>query len=139
MVKGSKPFGPALTNLFQENYESALKDIEFSLNSQEFHPDSEIRGVISVNYPGRYDGVVINTQILDSNEHIIYKSYNGKNISQNVARLFISKDVMPDNKAEFTATISFEPEKEYEVKFRASIIEQHKEIESKIIFAKYSI
>lgn len=139
MVKGSKPFGPALTNLFQENYESALKDIEFSINSQEFHPDSEIRGEISVNYPGRYDGVVVNTQILDSNEHIIYKSYNGKNISQNVARLFISKDVMPDNKAEFTATISFEPEKEYEVKFRASIIEQHKEIESKIIFAKYSI
>lgn len=115
-----------------------MKDIEFSLNSKEFHPNSEIRGTISVSYPGRYDGVVINTQILDSNEHIIYKSYNGKNISQNVARLFISKDVMPDNKAEFTATISFEPKKEYEVKFRASIIEQHKEIESKIIFAKYS-
>ena len=115
-----------------------MKDILFKLNSTEIHPNSEIVGTISVSYPGRYDGVVINTQILDSNEHITYKSYNGKIISNNVARLFINKDVMSDNKAEFTAVIKFEPTKEYEVKFRASIIEQHKEIESQIIFAKYS-
>ena len=115
-----------------------MKDIEFSLNSRDIHPNSEIAGTISVSYPGRYDGVVINTQILGSNEHILYKSYNGKNISHNVARLFISRDVMADNKAEFTAVIKFEPRQEHEVKFRASIIEQHKEIESQIIFARYS-
>jgi len=45
---------------------------------------------------------------------------------------------MSENKAEFTAMIKFEPTQEYEVKFRVSIIEQHKEIESQIIFAKYS-
>ncbi|AFS83486.1 hypothetical protein [Candidatus Nitrosopumilus sediminis] len=116
-----------------------MKDLEFELNSTDIHPDSEIRGTILVSYPGRYDGVVINTQISDSNEHIIYKSYNGKKISQNVSRLFINKDVMPEHKAEFTAIINFEPKQEHEIKFRVSIIEQHKEIESKIIFAKYSI
>ena len=115
-----------------------MKDLEFKLNSTEIHPNSEIVGTISVSYPGRYDGVVVNTTILDSNEHIIYKSYNEKKISQNVSRLFINKDVMPENKAEFTAIINFEPNQEYEVKFRVSIIEQHKEIESQIIFAKYS-
>ena len=115
-----------------------MKDIEFKLNSTDIHPKSEIIGTITVSYPGRYDGVVINTQILDSNEHIVYKSYNEKKISQNVSRLFINKDVMPENKAEFTALIEFEPKQEHEVKFRASIIEQHKEIESQIIFAKYS-
>ena len=115
-----------------------MKDLEFELDSTDIHPNSEIKGIISVSYPGRYDGVVINTQIFDSNEHIIYKSYNGKNISQNVSRLFINKDVMPENKAEFTALINFEPEQEHEIKFRVSIIEQHKEIESQIIFAKYS-
>ena len=115
-----------------------MKDIEFSLNSKDIHPNSEIKGTISVSYPGRYDGVVINTTILDSNEHIIYKSYNEKKISQNVSRLFINRNTMPENKAEFTAVISFEPTQEHEVKFRASIIEQHKEIESQIIFAKYS-
>jgi len=116
-----------------------MKDLEFKLDSTDIHPNSEIHGTISVTYPGRYDGVVINTQILDSNEHIIYKSYNGKNISQNVSRLFINKDVMPENKAEFTASIDFEPKQEHEIKFRVSIIEQHKEIESQIIFAKYSV
>ena len=116
-----------------------MKDIEFKLNSIDIHPNSEIRGTISVSYSGRYDGVVINTQILDSNEHIVYKSYNGKIISQNVSRLFINKDVMPENKVEFTALIKFEPKQEHEIKFRVSIIEQHKEIESQIIFAKYSI
>ena len=116
-----------------------MKDMEFNLNSKDIHPNSEIKGTVSVSYPGRYDGVVINTTILDSNEHIIYKSYNGKNISQNVSRLFINKDTMPENKAEFTAVINFEPNQEHEIKFRVSIIEQHKEIESQIIFAKYSI
>ena len=116
-----------------------MGDLEFKLNSTDIHPNSEIKGTISVAYPGRYDGVVINTQILDSNEHIIYKSYNEKKISQNVSRLFINKDVMSDNKAEFSALIEFEPKQEHEVKFRVSIIEQHKEIESKIIFAKYSV
>jgi len=115
-----------------------VKDLEFKLNSIEIHPDSEIKGSIVVSYPGRYDGVVINTTILDSNEHIIYKSYNEKKISQNVSRLFINKDVMPEHKAEFTAIINFQPNQEHEVKFRVSIIEQHKEIESQIIFAKYS-
>jgi len=115
-----------------------VKDLEFKLNSTDINPNSEIKGTILVSYPGRYDGVVVNTTILDSNEHIIYKSYNEKKISQNVSRLFINKDVMPENKAEFTAIINFEPNQEYEVKFRVSIIEQHKEIESKIIFAKYS-
>lgn len=115
-----------------------MKDIELKLNDLEIHPNSEIKGTILVNYPGKYDGVVINTQILNSNELIIYKSYNGKKISQNVSRLFISKDVMNDNKAEFTAVIEFNPQNPHDVKFRASIIEQHKEIESVILFANYS-
>ena len=115
-----------------------MGDLEFKLDSTNIHPNSEIKGEISVTYPGRYDGVVVNTTILDSNEHIIYKSYNKKEISQNVSRLFISKDTMPNHTAVFTATINFEPKQDHEVKFRVSIIEQHKEIESKIIFAKYS-
>ncbi len=115
-----------------------MKDLEFNLNTKEIHPNSEIKGTLSVSYLGPYDGVVINTTIMDSNEHITYKSSNGKKISQNVSRLFINKNTMPENKAEFTAIISFEPKQEHEVKFRASIIEQHKEIESQIIFAKYS-
>ncbi len=115
-----------------------MKDIELKLDSKTIKPNSEIKGTVIVNFTGRYDGIVINTQILNSNELIVYKSYNGKEISDNVSRLFISKDVMPDNKAVFTAVIEFEPKESHEVKFRASIIEQHKEIESDILFAKFS-
>ena len=45
---------------------------------------------------------------------------------------------MPDNKAGFTASIEFEPKQSHDVKFRASIIEQHKEVESVQLFAKFS-
>ena len=115
-----------------------MKDIELKLENTNIAPNSEIKGHIAVNYSGRYDGVVINTQIFGSNELVVYRSYNGKKISQNVSRLFISKDNMPDNKAEFTISIEFEPKETHEVKFRVSIIEQHKEIESDVLFAKYS-
>jgi hypothetical protein len=115
-----------------------LKDLELKLDNATIKPHSEVKGYIVVNYPGRYDGVVINTQILGSNELVVYRSYNGKKISQNVSRLFISRDSMPDNKAEFTASIEFEPKEIHDVKFRVSIIEQHKEIESDIVFAKFS-
>ncbi len=115
-----------------------MKDIELKLNNINISPGSEIKGFIKVNYPGRFDGVVINTQIIGSNELVVYKSFNENKISQNVSRLFIGKDSMPENKAELTASIEFEPKEPHEVKFRVSIIEQHKEIESDVVFAKFS-
>ncbi len=116
-----------------------MKYIELKLNNENIKPRVEIKGYITVNFPGRYDGVVVNIQILDSNNLVVYKSYNNKQISQNVSRLFISKDSMPDDKAEFTAIIDFIPEQLHDVKFRVSIIEQHKEVESEQLFAKFSV
>tara|TARA_B100000029_G_scaffold155985_1_gene151322 strand:+ start:85 stop:435 length:351 start_codon:yes stop_codon:yes gene_type:complete len=115
-----------------------MKDIEIQLDSKDILPHDEIRGTVIVNYPGLYDGVVINTQIIGSNELVVWHSYNEKKISKNVSRLFISKDVMPENKASFTASIDFEPKESHDVKFRASIIEQHKEVESDQLFATFS-
>jgi len=112
--------------------------IKLTLDDLSIKPNVEINGHVIVDYPGAYDGIVINTLIMDSNELIVYKSYNGEKISNNVSRLFISKDVMPDNKADFTASIEFEPDQSHDVKFRASIIEQHKEVESVQLFAKFS-
>ena len=115
-----------------------MKYIKLVLDNPNIKPRAEIRGHVTVEYPGTYDGIVINTLIMDSNELIVYKSYNDEKISNNVSRLFISKDVMPDNKADFTASIEFEPKQSHDVKFRASIIEQHKEVESVQLFAKFS-
>ncbi|HKU32362.1 MAG TPA: hypothetical protein VJR22_00765 [Candidatus Nitrosotalea sp.] len=113
-----------------------MKDIELKLENSNIKPYEIIKAKIQVNYPGRYDGVVVNTQILNSNQLIVYRSYNNKTISQNVSRLFINKNDMPQNSAEFTASIEFEPKETHDVKFRASIIQEHKEIESDILFAK---
>ena len=113
-----------------------MKDIEIKIENSNIKPHTEIKGKIQVNYSGRYDGVVVNTQILNSNQLIIYKSYNGKAISQNLSRLFINKNDMPQNMVEFTAIIEFEPSQTHDVKFRASIIQEHKEIESDIVFVK---
>ena len=115
-----------------------MKYITLKLDDNNIKPNSEIKGYVTVNYPGKYDGIVINTLIIGSNKLIVYKSYNNVQISDNVSRLFVNKTHMPDNKVEFTATIEFEPEQTHDVKFRVSIIEQHKEVESDQLFAKFS-
>ncbi len=96
-----------------------MKYIKLTLDNLNIKPNSEIKGYVTVDYSGSYDGIVINTLIMDSNELIVYKSYNDKKISDNVSRLFIGRDVMPDNKAQFTAVIEFEPEQSHDIKFRA--------------------
>lgn len=113
-----------------------MKDIELKLENLSFKPHEIIKGKIQVNYSGRYDGVVVNAQILGSNQLIVYRSYNGKTISQNLSRLFINKNDMVQNSVEFTASIEFEPNEVHEIKFRVSIIQEHKEIESVIVFGK---
>ncbi len=113
-----------------------MKDVELRLESLNIKPHEIIKGKIQVNYPGRYDGIVVNTQILNSNQLIVYRSYNNKAISQNLSRLFINRNDIPKNRVEFTASIEFEPKETHEVKFRVSIIQEHKEIESDVLFAK---
>ena len=66
-----------------------MKDVEIKLENLKILPHSEIKGNVVVNYPGLYDGVVINTQIIGTNELVVWRSYNGKKIEQNVSRLFI--------------------------------------------------
>ena len=45
-----------------------MKDIKLTLDNLNIKPNSEIKGYVTVNYPGMYDGVVINTQIIGSNQ-----------------------------------------------------------------------
>ena len=45
-----------------------MKDIELKLENLTFKPHETIKGKIQVNYSGRYDGVVVNSQILGSNQ-----------------------------------------------------------------------
>ena len=64
-----------------------MKDIKLTLDNLNIKPNSEIKGHVTVDYPGAYDGIVINTLIMDSNKLIVYKSYNDEKISDNVTTL----------------------------------------------------
>ena len=65
-----------------------MKNIKLTLDDLNIKPNSEIKGHVTVNYPGMYDGVVINTLIIGSNKLIVYKSYNDEKISDNVFTAF---------------------------------------------------
>lgn len=115
-----------------------MKDIELSLSSEEFGQGEIVGGTARVSYGGRFDGVVLNTQILDSNDLVVYRSYAGREIEKRTSRLFIPRDIMSGGGtvAEFSASAESSDGRGREVKFRASIIEQHKEVESDVVFAK---
>ena len=113
-----------------------MMDIALEITPERVRFGGEISGSVSVSYRGRYDGVVVNAQVLDSNHHITYASYNDKKISGSIARLFIPQSEMAGDKARFVAVADFEEERDFELKFRASIIEQHKEIDSAAVFIK---
>ena len=115
-----------------------MKDIEIKLENSHITKDSGIKGFVEVNYAGKFDSIVVNAQILGSSELVTYTTCNNKQLPHTVSRLFISKESMMENKAEFTAVINFEPKESHDNKFRVSIIEQHKEIENDQIFATIS-
>lgn len=108
------------------------------LVDRQIKANHEFSGTIRVAYSGNYDSVVLNTQVLDSNELMLFTSLNDKKISSRSSRLFISRDVMLDGIVRFSGIITFDPLKKHDVKFRASIIEQHKEIESDVVFSELS-
>ena len=55
-----------------------MKYIKLVLENLDIKPNSEIKGHVTVDYPGAYDGIVINTLIMNSNELIVY-SYTSLN------------------------------------------------------------
>lgn len=115
-----------------------MKWIRLELNDVEIKQNTKIIGVIAINYPDKYDGVIINTQIFDSNEFVEFLTCNNKSIVQKKSsRIFINYKTISDNTIKFVAMIKFKPNKIHDVKFRVCIIEQHKEITEDVTWAKF--
>jgi hypothetical protein len=115
---------------------SAQKDVSISLAESSIVAGNDLHGTVVINYSGRFDSVVINSQIENSSDVF---SYNGKNIKHPYARLSIFKsELAGTNTINFTATTNHIPaEGEYtNVKFRVSIIQEHKEVVSDVTFTK---
>ena len=115
------------------------KDVSISLTESSIIAGNDLHGTVVINYSGRFDSVVINSQIENSNDIFSYTSLNGKNIKHPYARLSIFKSELAGrNTINFTAFTNHVPtEGEYSnVKFRVSIIQEHKEVASDIAYAK---
>jgi hypothetical protein len=117
---------------------SAQKEVSISLAESSIVAGNDLHGVVVIKYSGRFDSVVINSQIENSSDVFSYTNLNGKNIKHPYARLSIFKSELAGSTTiNFTATTNHVPSSEYSnIKFRVSIIQEHKEVVSDIVYAK---
>ena len=114
------------------------KDVSISLAESSIVAGNDLHGTVVINYRGRFDSVVVNSQIENSSDVFSYTSINEKNIKHPYARLSIFKSELAGrNTINFTVTTNHVPAGEYSnVKFRVSIIQEHKEVVSDIAYTK---
>lgn len=100
--------------------------------------DQELHGSVAINYPGRFDSVVVNSQIENSSDVFSYISLNGKKINHPYARLSVFKTELGGrNTIDFIAKTKHIPTGQHSsVKFRVSIIQEHKEVANDVAFTK---
>jgi len=112
--------------------------VSISLTENALVAGEELHGKIVINYPGRFDSIVINSQIMNSNDVFSYMNLNGKKIKHPYARLSIFKSELAGSTTiDFTAISNHVPPSDYSsVKFRVSIIQEHKEVISDIAYTK---
>ena len=101
---------------------------------KEISSDQDLHGSVNLNYQGRYDSIIINSQIQNSNDVFNYTDINGKKINHPYARLSVLRnDIENKNTLEFTANTKHVPSTDSSnVKFRVTIIQEHKEVASDI-------
>jgi hypothetical protein len=114
------------------------KQISISLTEGSVAAGEDLHGTIVISYAGRFDSLVINSQIENSSDVFSYVSLNGKKIKHPYARLSIFKtELGGKTTVEFTATTNHVPAGDHSsVKFRVSIIQEHKEVVSDIAYTK---
>lgn len=115
-----------------------MKDVLITMVEKEMSPGQDIHGMIDIKYSGRFDSIVINSQIENSNDIFNYTDLNGKKINCPYARLSIFKDDIGTRKVlEFIATTKHVPASKFSnAKFRVTIIQEHKEIASDVTYIK---
>ena len=125
--------------MVNKNTEEGKKNIDLQITEGK-HTDGkkEIDGKIIINYTGRFDSISINSQIEDSSDIFTYTEIDEKKINHPYARLSIfKKDIQNLNIIRFKAFTNHNPKTiESNVKFRATLIQEHKEIASVIKYIK---
>ena len=115
---------------------STRNPISIELMEEQATSGQDIHGTICLFYASRYDTIVINSQIEQSSGSFEFVELNGKKIDYPYPRLSIfEKDISGLNKITFTARTNHTPrDASARVKFRVSIIQEHKEVASDISY-----
>lgn len=114
-------------------------EVAISLAEKEVAAGQELHGTVTISYAGRWDSVVVNSQIENSSDVFSYSLLNGKKIKHPYARLSIFKDELKGKTVvEFVSSTNHVPASASytSVKFRVSLIQEHKEIFSDIAYIK---
>jgi hypothetical protein len=113
-------------------------NIFLDFNNKEINAEEELECIITINYTGRFDSISINSQIEDSSDVFTYTEINGKKINHPYARLSImKKELQNPSSIRLKAITKHAPKNTQSVvKFRATLIQEHKEIASDVKFIK---
>ncbi len=114
------------------------KELFLTIEEKEIYPNEEIHGRIELNYNGRFDTIVINSHIENSSDICNYIELNGKKINHPYSRLSIyKKDLEEKRIINFIAITQHIPKNDFsKVKFRTSVIQEHKEVANDILILK---
>jgi len=123
---------------YDTNGAEKTMNIFLDFNNKEINAGEELECMITINYTGRFDSISINSQIEDSSDVFTYTEINGKKINHPYARLSImKKELQNPSSIRLKAITKHVPNNaESVVKFRATLIQEHKEIASDIKFIK---
>ncbi|HKO65674.1 MAG TPA: hypothetical protein VJU13_10770 [Candidatus Nitrosocosmicus sp.] len=123
---------------YDTNGAEKTMNIFLDFNNKEINAGEELECIITINYTGRFDSISINSQIEDSSDVFTYTEINGKKINHPYARLSImKKELQNPSSIRLKAITKHVPNNaESVVKFRATLIQEHKEIASDIKFIK---
>ena len=115
---------------------STRNPISIELMEEQATSGQDIHGTINLFYASRYDTIVINSQIKESSGSFEFVELNGKKIDYPYPRLSIfENDITCLKTITFTARTNHIPlDASVKVKFRVSIIQEHKEIASDISY-----
>jgi hypothetical protein len=116
--------------------DSANHPISIELTEKQVTSGQDIHGTINLSYDSRYDSIVINSQIEDSSGTFEFVELNGRKIDYPYPRFSIfEKEIAGQKKITFTSRTNHIPRNaSAKVKFRVSIIQEHKEIASDVSY-----
>ena len=112
-----------------------VKEISLKLDKNEVIAGEPVKGKIYIGFKGRFDTIVINSQIENTSDIFSFVEIDGNKTNYQYARISILKSELKNSNIDFIVTTKHIPVNlSVNAKFRVSLIQEHKEIASDIAY-----